>query len=274
MGLLASCRQIYREARLLAFETSEFVFVRLFSSGLSTAYAFIVLGTRSYHGILPRLQPWQRDHMRYVRLELDVSVADMGWSGPQRDLQYMNKGANADADAHDTAKKQGHAVIDAAKWLALCDALRKGLHGLRLLLNITGERQQRSGIDSEALLTGAGAYGRNNGRKRINDERGGKDDRDDRDDNEAAAADVAQSILVQGLRRLAALRQLEVELIWAVRGRLRSRAVNMMPAATQANLDWCFFVERALNSEQRQLSSSVDMAYRPGKVNVVCVERI
>ncbi|CAK7219993.1 hypothetical protein SBRCBS47491_004039 [Sporothrix bragantina] len=243
VGLLASCRQIYGEARLLAFETSEFVFVRLFSSGLSTAHAFIVLGSQTYPGNIggspPRLRPWQRDHLRYMRLELDVSVADMDWRGPERDPIYVG----------DNATKKGPTIIDAAKWLALCDALSKGLQGLRILLNITEERHQNGNdeVVEESAYEGNGT--------------------------KVASADVAQSILVQGFRRLAALRQLEIELVWVLRGRFRSRAANMTPAATRANLNWCASVENAINNE-RQKSLSEDAAHWPVNTKVVCVERI
>ncbi|CAK7216193.1 hypothetical protein SCUCBS95973_002727 [Sporothrix curviconia] len=247
VGLLTSCRQIYGEARLLALETSEFVFVRLFSSGLSTAHAFIVLGSQTYPGniggVPPKLRPWQRDHLRYMRLELDVSVADMGWRGPERDPMYV--GDRATTTAMKQTKQQGPTIVDAAKWLALCDALGKGLQGLRILLNITEERHQQSGDES--------AYEENG--------------------SEAAAADVAQSILVQGFRRLTALRQLEIELAWVLRGRFRSRAANMMPAATRANLTWCASVETAINNE-RQMLSTAEAAHRPVSTKVVCVERI
>lgn len=248
LGLLASCRQAYGEARTLAFETSEFVFVRLFSSGLSTAHAFVVLGSQTYPGTIggdiPRLQPWQRDSLRHVRLELDVSVADMGWTGPERDPRYAEEGET----------KEGPKIIDGPKWLALCNALSKGLHGLRVLLNITEERHQPSPeLDEE-------------------------DDKEEYTVDESAAA--ARSILVQGFARLAALRQLEIELVWVMRGRFRSRAANMTPADTRNNLMWCAAVETAVNeARQRQIKETSapppsTPTHRPVWAKVVCVERI
>ncbi|KAK5992891.1 hypothetical protein PT974_06314 [Cladobotryum mycophilum] len=58
-GLLRSCRQIYFEARLVPFTANESVFINWFSSGLSTAAA-----------VTKAQRPWQRDAVRYVRLEV------------------------------------------------------------------------------------------------------------------------------------------------------------------------------------------------------------
>ncbi|CAK7236696.1 hypothetical protein SEUCBS140593_009706 [Sporothrix eucalyptigena] len=245
VGLLASCRQIYGEARLLAFEISEFVFVRLFSSALSTAHAFIVIGSHTFPGTVggdpPRLRHWQRDHIRHMRLELDVSVADMAWRGPERDPKYLEDGC-----------KPGPKIVDETKWLALCGALSKGLHGLRILLNVTEEKHQATvdGVDDES------GYEENG--------------------SEKAVEAVAQSVLVQGFCRLAALRQLEIELVWVLRGRFRSRAANMTSAATRASLAWCASVEKAINKErQKQCPEPASSAsHRPVWAKVVCVERI
>lgn len=57
--LLATCRQIYFEARGLPFEHNEFVFLNWFSSGLNAAAA-----------VTKAQRPWQRTAMRFVRLEI------------------------------------------------------------------------------------------------------------------------------------------------------------------------------------------------------------
>jgi hypothetical protein len=248
IGLLASCRQVYREARTLAFETSEFVFMRLFCSGLSTAHAFVVLGSQTYPGTIggdiPRLQSWQRDSLRHVRLELDVSVADMGWTGPGRDSKYAENNTKGEKEPK---------IIDGPKWLAFCDAVAKGLHGMRVLLNITEEQYQASPEEGDVE----------------------EDTKEEYTPDESAAA--ARSIVVQGFARLTALRQLEIELVWVLRGRFRSRAANMTPAATRNNLMWCAAVERAINEarEKRlETTSQIKSSRRQVSTRVVCVERI
>ncbi|PNY29410.1 Uncharacterized protein TCAP_00677 [Tolypocladium capitatum] len=64
-NLLRTSRQICREARLIPFETNEFVFVTWFASGLWAARA-VVAGV---------FAPWQRQAMRYARIE--VTERDM-----------------------------------------------------------------------------------------------------------------------------------------------------------------------------------------------------
>ncbi|KAK1972273.1 hypothetical protein LY78DRAFT_676264 [Colletotrichum sublineola] len=56
---MCTSKQVYNECRTLPLHTNEFVFVNWFSSGLWAARAF----TRG-------LNPWQRDEMRFVRLEM------------------------------------------------------------------------------------------------------------------------------------------------------------------------------------------------------------
>ncbi|KAL1899934.1 hypothetical protein Sste5346_002800 [Sporothrix stenoceras] len=252
LGVMSSCRQVYQEARTIAFKTSEFVFVRLFCSGLSTAHAFVVLGSQTYPGTvggdIPRLQLWQRDSLRHVRLELDVSVADMGWTGPERDPKYLTAGENQEV------KKEGPKIIDGPKWLAFCDALAKSLHGMRVLLNITEERHQGMAEDA-----------------------GEKEDDTKEEYISEEYAMAARSIVAQGFTRLAALRQLEIELVWVLRGRFRSRAANMTPASTRNNLMWCTAVETAINEARRKRSeteSPESSTLRPVSTKVICVERI
>ncbi|POR38666.1 Uncharacterized protein TPAR_01136 [Tolypocladium paradoxum] len=59
-SLLRASRQICREARLIPFERNEFVFVTWFTSGLWAASAAVA-------GVLV---PWQREAMRYARIEV------------------------------------------------------------------------------------------------------------------------------------------------------------------------------------------------------------
>lgn len=59
-NLLRTSKQICREARSIPFETNEFVFVSWFTSGLWAASAAVA-------GVLV---PWQREAMRYVRIEI------------------------------------------------------------------------------------------------------------------------------------------------------------------------------------------------------------
>ncbi|KAF4818702.1 hypothetical protein CGCSCA5_v005024 [Colletotrichum siamense] len=93
-ALLRTCRQIYEETRTLPFRSNEFVFVNWFSSGLWAARAF----TRG-------LQGWQRDEMRYTRLEM----LGRDFTGP--------------------ALKE---------WVELCGCWAGGLRGLRLKILIGG----------------------------------------------------------------------------------------------------------------------------------------
>ncbi|KAK2733258.1 hypothetical protein CKAH01_08392 [Colletotrichum kahawae] len=93
-ALLRACRQIYEETRTLPFRSNEFVFVNWFSSGLWAARAF----TRG-------LQGWQRDEMRYTRLEM----LGRDFTGP--------------------ALKE---------WVELCGCWAGGLRGLRLKILIGG----------------------------------------------------------------------------------------------------------------------------------------
>lgn len=91
-SLLLSSRQIYIEARTIPFHENEFVFLDWFTSALNSA-----LVDASF------LVPWQRDALRYLRLE--VCAADL--------------------------------VNDSRPFRALCGKLR-GLEGMRLKINMQG----------------------------------------------------------------------------------------------------------------------------------------
>ncbi|GAB1310199.1 hypothetical protein MFIFM68171_00409 [Madurella fahalii] len=94
-SLLRACRQIYSEARLVPFRENEFVFVSWFFSGLSAARAFV-----------KGLAGWQREGMRFARLEMKV-----------RDLV-------CDAEGR----------LD--MWEELCGFWREGLQGLRVKIEV------------------------------------------------------------------------------------------------------------------------------------------
>ncbi len=139
-GLLTACRQVYNEARAAPFETCEFAFVPLFSSGLSTAHAFVVLGQR--------LQPWQRRRLRHMRLEMSVESADMGWSASAATATTT---PTTTAAPPKTAMAMTPATtgLDATKWLTLCSVLAAGLQTLRLRLRVMGHGPK--GDDGDAL---------------------------------------------------------------------------------------------------------------------------
>ncbi|EPE03560.1 hypothetical protein F503_06733 [Ophiostoma piceae UAMH 11346] len=122
-SLLQASRQIYSEARTAAYETSEFVFVRIFSSALSTAASFVGVDAA---GSPATLLPYQRRAIRHVRMELDVSVRDIGWTG------------------RGYAPDKATSILEGGKWAGLCAGLA-GLQNLRLLLNVTEDRMDSTG---------------------------------------------------------------------------------------------------------------------------------
>jgi len=60
-ALLRTSRQVYLECRTIPFQANEFVFITWFSSGLSAARGFV-----------GALKPWQRETMRFARLEIQA----------------------------------------------------------------------------------------------------------------------------------------------------------------------------------------------------------
>ncbi|KAK3934944.1 hypothetical protein QBC46DRAFT_59786 [Diplogelasinospora grovesii] len=109
-ALLRSCRQVYSESRCIPFHENEFVYVTWFSSGLSTAKAFV-----------KGLQPWQRDNMRYVRLEL--MLGDINCVGASR-------GRMDD-------------------WTELCGFWGNGIRGLRLKIFHHGQTTSAGTLSSK-----------------------------------------------------------------------------------------------------------------------------
>jgi hypothetical protein len=60
-NLLRTCKQVYYEARLLPFQTNEFVFTQWMTS--ATCYC---------EAVLRPMQPWQRDAIRHVRFAMGL----------------------------------------------------------------------------------------------------------------------------------------------------------------------------------------------------------
>lgn len=94
-AFLQCCQQIYHETRCIPFQENEFVFINWFSSGLSSALSF----TRGR-------KPWQREEMRFVRLEVFA-----------KDIATETRFTD---------------------WVELC-GFWAGLRGLRLLVRMDGE---------------------------------------------------------------------------------------------------------------------------------------
>jgi hypothetical protein len=95
-SLLQTCHQVYTEARMIPFHENEFVFLDWFVSGLNSATVCISV-----------LRPWQREALRYLRLEVNVNGLEV------------------------------HPTGDSAGWVRLCGYL-KGLEGLRLSAKMQG----------------------------------------------------------------------------------------------------------------------------------------
>jgi hypothetical protein len=58
-ALLMTCKQVYEEARTLPWERNEYAFINWFCSGVYAARSF-----------MRALKPWQRESMRFARLEV------------------------------------------------------------------------------------------------------------------------------------------------------------------------------------------------------------
>ncbi|KAK1480446.1 hypothetical protein CTAM01_14388 [Colletotrichum tamarilloi] len=169
-ALLETNRQIYNECRSYPFHTNEFVFVNWFSSGLWAARAF----TRG-------LRPWQRDEMRWARLEM----LGRDFTGP--------------------ALKE---------WIELCEHWSFGLRGLRLKVLIGGGIFEPTAPFS-ALKNNAEAQAMGLGSK-------------------TTRPDPRPEWIEEGLRKLRALRRLEVEL-------------SVLDWGDGEKLEWCAELGKMLN---------------------------
>ncbi|KAK1690102.1 hypothetical protein BDP55DRAFT_649667 [Colletotrichum godetiae] len=186
-ALLETNRQIYNECRSFPFHTNEFVFVNWFSSGLWAARAF----TRG-------LRPWQRDEMRWARLEM----LGRDFTGP--------------------ALKE---------WTELCEHWASGLRGLRLKILIGGGIFEPTAPFS-ALKNNAEAQAMGLGSK-------------------TTRPDPRPEWIEEGLRKLKALRRLEVEL-------------SVLDWGDGEKLEWCSELGRMLNVGREEKSLVV----------VRCVEKL
>lgn len=115
-ALLQTCQQVHAEACTIPFHTNGFAFDSLFSSGLASALAF----TRGR-------RPWQRDSMRFVRLEVS---------------------------AREVLMKTARAGTRFADWVQVCEYWSCGLRELRLVVRTEGE-----GATYEARGAGQGRVG-------------------------------------------------------------------------------------------------------------------
>ncbi|OHE96688.1 hypothetical protein CORC01_08005 [Colletotrichum orchidophilum] len=187
-ALLGTNRQIYNECRCLPFHANEFVFVNWFSSGLWAARAF----TRG-------LRPWQRDEMRWARLEM----LGRDFTGP-------------------TLKE----------WIELCGHWTSGLRGLRLKILIGGGIFEPTAPfaalnnNAEAQAMGLGSI--------------------------TTRPDPRLEWIEEGLRKLEALRRLEVEL-------------SVLDWGDGEKVEWCTELGKMLN---------VGREGEEGIVVVRCVEKL
>lgn len=199
-ALLRTCRRVYREARCVPFRENEFVFATWFSTGTSSALAFI-----------SGLKAWQWAAMTYVRLEI-----------PIEDIDGSNK-------------------LHLANWEALCEKWSFGLRGLRLTIvhlpNLmtlgsggdTGQREKGAQLVAICPAPGKGC----------------------------AISESSQSgyrWINAGLKKLAALRWLEVEL-----------KTTML--TDDQKLDWCEGLKGALSRGLRAEREDVEIACMRSKAN-------
>ena len=115
-GLLASCKQVYDEARLIPFHTNTFVFVNWFWSGVYASRQF----TRG-------LKSWQREAMRWPTVEA------LG-----RDLWVGAHGAELGVDE----------VVRKGEWWDLC-RMWNGAWGLRLVIKGSAILKGKSLLNTE-----------------------------------------------------------------------------------------------------------------------------
>lgn len=193
-SLLRASKQVYYDSREYPLRENEFVFFTWFSSGFWAARSFV-----------RRLQPWQRDSMQYVRLELMAP-----------DLQ---------------------GACD-AEWEELCGFWARGLRGLRLkILGVVGASRTSNVVGK--------VVGQNK-------QRTVQIFRDSDDAEEEGEERVVMPWIERGLKRMANLEHLEVELL--------------IPGwDDQKKLEWCRSLEETLNDPKDNRAKYVD---------VICVERV
>ncbi|KAK2011388.1 hypothetical protein LZ32DRAFT_498671, partial [Colletotrichum eremochloae] len=189
-SLMCTSKQVYNECRTLPLHTNEFVFVNWFSSGLWAARAF----TRG-------LNPWQRDEMRFVRLEM----LGRDFTGPEL-----------------------------KEWVELCDHWASGLRGLRLKVLVGGGLFEPTvtfaALDGNAEAQALGLV-----------------------PGTATRREPVPEWIEEGLKRMRALRRLEVEL-------------TVLDWGDDEKIAWCVELGRILNDERLETGRE--------RVVVRCVERL
>jgi hypothetical protein len=174
-ALLRTCKQIYEEARMLPWEQNEYAFINWFCSGVYAARSF-----------MRGLKPWQRESMRWARVEVlrrdleDSWVATLFGGRPEteewKNLCYL--------------------------WSGDVETGERGLWGLRLGIKgrvgtyVVGEAVDGSGGVSLIIeeLGNGGA------------------DIDDHQNMQKGILNVDAEWVTQGLAQMKALRWLEVEI--------------------------------------------------------------
>ncbi|KAK4229097.1 hypothetical protein QBC38DRAFT_473138 [Podospora fimiseda] len=114
-SFLLSCRQIYHESRAIPFQQNEFVFQEFFTSGLVPADVLV-----------RRLEPWQREELRWVRIE----VPGGSWGLGDNLAKWWTYGSEGSGSG---------------TWKTLCERL-KGVRGLRVRVNLKGSKKTIGGI--------------------------------------------------------------------------------------------------------------------------------
>lgn len=167
-ALLRCSSQIYLEARTLPFASNEFVFVNWFASGLWAARAF----TRG-------LEPWQREAMRFVRLEMlarDVA-------GGAGSVNPSSSSASSSSSGMD-------------EWRAVCSDWSAGVRGLRMKMVLGVSGTGNGGV----MAWGAAAAAAQETDRRA-------------EESPWEAAEEARRRVGEGLGRMRRLERVEMELV-------------------------------------------------------------
>ncbi|KAH6988552.1 hypothetical protein EDB80DRAFT_171194 [Ilyonectria destructans] len=141
-SLLVVNKQVYLEARGVPFLENEFVFVNWFSSGLSSAKAFIAV-----------LAPWQRALLRYARLEALIidfreserenctrlcRLLSLGLWGLRLRVQERDTISNSSRSENDHQANISPTIESSWKLIASALAEIKALRSLEVELSIAG----------------------------------------------------------------------------------------------------------------------------------------
>ncbi|KAK8065562.1 hypothetical protein PG997_012309 [Apiospora hydei] len=174
-ALLQTCRQVHAEARALALEENELDFTSLSPTKNSHLHAGLP-GLWAARACTSRLlpQPWQRDALRYARLEVTA------W-----DLVLPGGGA-------------------VAAWVGLCGLWAAGLRGLRLKIQSGG-----GGLFGRNWVVWGGAVGGGDG---VGSQEDNNNNSNNSGGGVGRGELIPLHVVLAGLRLLKALRQLEIEL--------------------------------------------------------------